>query len=519
MKLSKNIVVGAVCFSTCVLTAIPGASARTAPNAAASARKSSPTDPFIPPPGLLNVLVIVLDDVGTDQFKVYAVDPGPPPQCTLTQVSTTPTPTLDVLRATGILFTRAYANPVCSPTRACLMTGRHGMRTGVGAAIDVGTLAFTLPSSEVFLPELIRDNNTRAYARGAFGKWHLADPLSQDCHPAENGFETFQGTKGNLDDHFTWRKVTATGGSAGGCSSTLSETISPVGAPSETSWDAAVTERDAAAWINQQTRPFFAYVCFNPPHVPIEVPPTNLLSKKTRAKLASLGYETGERPGALRGDQTLIYHSEIEAIDREIFNLLLAIVTKLPSTMVIVVGDNGTPVEAIENLDLSDHVKRSVHELGVRVPMIVSGPLAWFHAGSTCRNLVNAVDVWRTVGNITGISNATIDSAIAATGKVNDSISFLGSIQNPAGTGLRAFAYSEAFANHTPPVVGSWLRGMTDGTYRYIRLRAGSGAFTEQLYNVLGDACELVDLTKPPHVLTAQEQAALAALSAAMNAL
>lgn len=518
MKLT-NTWIGAVVAAISILGATLNATVLPEPSAT-SKTSAIGGEPFLPPAGLLNVLVIVVDDVGTDQLKMYGVDQGPPPPCGLTQVNTTPTPTLDALRATGVMFTRAYVNPVCSPTRACLMTGRYGMRTGVGAAIDNGTLAFTLSSSELFLPELLRDYNSRSYARAAFGKWHMADPLSNDCHPAENGFELFQGTKGNLEDHYNWRKVTAVGGGTSGCTSTISAVVSPgADAPSDASWAAAVTQRDAATWINQQNRPFFAYVCFNAPHVPIQVPPTNNVSKKTRAKLASLGYETAERPGAIRGDQTFVYHTEVEAIDRQIGKLLVSIAPKLPFTMVIVIGDNGTAAEAIENVDLTDHVKRSVHELGVRVPLIISGPLAWFHAGDTCRNQVGGTDLWRTVANLTGISNATVDSAVAATGVVHDSVSFLNSIENPSVPGLRPFSYSEAFANRVPPVVGSWLRGMTDGTYRYSRIRAANGSISEQLYNLTTDECELVDLTKAPHVLTAAELTALNAMRAAMNAL
>jgi arylsulfatase A-like enzyme len=522
MELTMNMALTVACLSTSLISPRPNAAANAVAEPTAAAA-SAPAHLPPPPAGALNVLVIVLDDMGTDQLRMYGTDTGPPSICAQTQVNTTPTPTLELLRLTGVRFSRAYVNPLCSPTRAALLTGRYGMRTGVGAAIDRGTLNYTLPSTELLLPELIRDYNTRSYARAAFGKWHVADIDTQDAHAAENGFETYKGMKGNLTNHYTWRKVTASGGGATSIATSSSETVTPApGAPpGEETYDASVNRRDAAAWINAQTKPFFAYVCFNPPHLPFQVPPTTLLSKKTRAKLASLGYETGETPTpGNRADATLLYHAGIEAIDREIFELLLAIAHKLPRTMVVIVGDNGTPVESVEDVTLSGKVKRSLYEMGSRVPLLVNGPLVWLNAGKTCRRVVSGVDLWRTVANFTGISNATIDGAVAAHGGVNDSLSLYDLLLQPNGPGPRAFAYSELFPNGTPPIPAgvAWLRGMSDGNYRYMRRRVG-GNITEELYDLALDPCNLTNLLLPPHVLTPAESAARAAMSAAMDAL
>jgi arylsulfatase A-like enzyme len=524
MKLTKRLTLTAACLSTALIPPNSIASGP-APKGLAPAGPCAPADghPSVPPAGALNVLVIVLDDLGTDQLRMYGTDTGPPQNCAQTQVNTTPTPTLDVLKLTGVRFSRAYVNPLCSPTRAALLTGRYGMRTGVGAAIDRGTLNYTLPSTEMFLPELIRDYNTRSYARGAFGKWHVADIDTQDAHAAQNGFETYKGAKGNLTSHFTWRKVTANGGEATSIATSSSETVTPAPGtpPSEETYDASVNRRDAVTWINAQTKPFFAYVCFNPPHLPFQVPPTNLLSKKTQAKLASLGYETGESPApGVRTDATMLYHAGIEAIDREIFELLLAIAPKLPRTMIVIVGDNGTPVEGVEDVTLSGKVKRSLYEMGSRVPLLITGPLAWPNAGQTCRRVVSGVDLWRTVANFTGMSNSRVDNAIAAQGGVNDSLSLIDLLQNPQGPGPRTIAYSELFPNGTPPIPpgASWLRGMSDGNYRYMRRRV-AGTITEELYDLAADPCNLTNLLLPSHVLTPAESAARATMSAAMDAL
>ena len=70
-----------------------------------------------------NILIIIVDDLGVDAVGAYAEGAAPPP-----------TPSLDALAARGVLFRNAWANPVCSATRALIMTGRYSFRTGIGAA-------------------------------------------------------------------------------------------------------------------------------------------------------------------------------------------------------------------------------------------------------------------------------------------------------------------------------------------------------------------------------------------------
>ena len=95
-----------------------------------------------PPPG--NVLILVADDFGLDQMRVYGVASNPPP-----------TPNLDLLAASGVVFRNVWSQPTCSPTRATLQTGRYGFRTGIGATIDPFTGGPALPLSEVTLPEML----------------------------------------------------------------------------------------------------------------------------------------------------------------------------------------------------------------------------------------------------------------------------------------------------------------------------------------------------------------------------
>src|SRR5262245_52162050 len=68
-----------------------------------------------------NVLLLIADDLGVDQLAAYGIGANPPP-----------TPNLDQLIASGVLFQSAWSQPTCSPTRATIQTGRYGFRTGIG---------------------------------------------------------------------------------------------------------------------------------------------------------------------------------------------------------------------------------------------------------------------------------------------------------------------------------------------------------------------------------------------------
>lgn len=106
-----------------------------------------------------NVLLIIADDFGTDSQSLYNTTAG----------ATTPTPNINALAANGVRFTNAYSTPVCSPARACMITGRLGFRTGVGEVVSVAS-GNSLPSSELTLPEVITLNSGLGIQSACFGK-------------------------------------------------------------------------------------------------------------------------------------------------------------------------------------------------------------------------------------------------------------------------------------------------------------------------------------------------------------
>jgi len=496
-----------------------------------------------------NVVLIVLDDLGTDKLAFYTpeLEPGrDQPACgaepSLGEKAFPCTPMLQRLRDEGVLFKNAYTHPSCTPTRASILTGRYPFRTGMGVAVDdslaCGRTAGrpcsgpqALSDDELCLPELLRDApkaSTYEIARGAFGKWHMSYVLGDECHPIRSGFELFQGNMGNGNpshtgpDHFNWLFATAAEDGAGGCELlSLQRTADRRTCEANNTWDAAVTRRKARRWINAQIarrRPYFAYVSFNPPHGTQQVPPICDLSPETQGYLATLGLAaTGAKVssstlGTREERRLAIFNASVEALDKEIERLLDGLV----DTMVIVIGDNGTP-DRILDVAPSPYPtcrgKRTIYQLGVRVPMIVTGPLiAPEHQGTTAAGLVDSVDLYRTVANLLGVTDREVDAYIADREHPPklDSRSFLPLLIDPEGPSERRRAYAEVYypnmGDGGPFEPVTWLRMATNGQYKLVRKSYDmtwvdgepvTGTVIEELFHLASDPWEVDPICAP----------------------
>jgi arylsulfatase A-like enzyme len=433
-----------------------------------------------------NVLLIVLDDLGTEKLAFYGQSATHPP-----------TPNLATLRQQGILFTQAYASPVCSPSRAMLQTGRYAFRTGVGTNVS----AFTLSSEEVTLAEMLKAGfagSPIGYRCGAFGKWHLT--TSDREHPCANGYDEFVGPLANNANHFSWREITDTATGSATARWVGDEKHGPF---DTTTWDASVVRAAALEWIGRQSGPFFAYVAFNPPHAPLQVPPLELLSPATQARVAQEGYAAGDIVLASDPDDALVNDWMIEAVDAEVGRLLAGIAEETRKrTLVLVVGDNGTHAAVARPPLERDHAKGTVYQGGVRVPMLASG-YGVRGAPATCSGLVSLVDVWPTLAALTGAQVGAIDPGGDCGDGVLDGVSFQVLLANPSAAGLRARAFAQLFAPIgcyepdpvLPPTKSAHERALTDGRFKYLRrLPTPSGPYREEAYDLAADPYELNDL-------------------------
>jgi arylsulfatase A-like enzyme len=453
-----------------------------------------------------NVLLIVLDDLGTERLSFYGQS-----------TSHAPTPRLAELREQGILFTRAYANPLCAPSRAMIQTGRYTFRNGMGT--NPGD-QLTLNSEEVTIAEMLKagfSGSPIGYRCGAFGKWHLSTTDRE--HVCANGYDVFIGPMANNANHFFWRKVSDT--------STTTATGVLVGDEKHgpfdtTTYDASVVRAAAVDWIAQQSGPFFAHVAFNPPHGPFQVPPTSLLSPATQAQIALRGYKPGDTVPASGG---LVYDWMIEAIDTEIGRLLDGIPEEtLKLTTIFILGDNGTHAAAARPPLERDHAKGTVYEGGTRVPLLVTGR-GISAVSATCHGLVSAVDLWATIAALTSAQvGAAFPGGDCGDGTL-DSVSFRHLLSNPAAASQRGSAPVQLFAPlgcyEPDPLIPApkttHARGMTDGRFKYIRSwNAIAGAYGEEAYDLALDPYETLDLFPDLDLLSPADRAAVLALRDSM---
>jgi arylsulfatase A-like enzyme len=444
-------------------------------------------------PGRWSVLVVVLDDVGLDKLSLYPLG-----------TDTAHTPTLEALAAEGVTYTQAYAAPVCSPTRACLMSGRYAFRTGMGSNVR-SPAGYPLPDEEVGLGELAQEPLPIAYVSAAFGKWHLTHVTGDERHPVRAaGFGSFSGHMGNLGDddatvqdpgHFAWRKI-------GVKTTGYTETFLSAPPFDTTVFATSVQRAEVQAWIAVQERPFVAYWAPSAPHAPFQVPPHELLSADTIAGVPRGFAQPLPAPdGTVFDDdpevRRQVFHALIEGFDTELGLLLEGLGEKRAETVVVLFGDNGTPGQVMsEGFDPS-HGKGSIFQQSVQVPLVVAGPIV-DEPGRTCDALVHAVDVWAAVAELVGTRASSLPPDT-----VFDGTSFLDTVADADAPQRRTRVFCErfnpgGFDAEGAPDADLLQRCYLDGRYKYVFEREadgeGSGPVSERFYDIDADPLELVDL-------------------------
>lgn len=315
-----------------------------------------------------NILLVIADDYGIDSQPLYNTNPA---------ASFPPTPNIDALAARGVRFANAYAYSVCSPTRAAILTGRYGFRSGVTDVLDM-TGAQGIYTNEFTLPEVL----SPTLHCGSFGKWHLGgtatSPNSVGGWPQFSG--ALQGALGpNATNYFNWTKI----------SNGVTRMNHPVYATTD-------NVNDALTWLGAQgTNRWFLWLAFNAPHTPYHLPPTNLCPHY--AGLSGTAQSLQQNPRAY-------FEASVEAMDTEIGRLLANINTN--ETTVLFIGDNGTAGRVIQPPFVSGRAKDTLYEGGVRVPFIAAGPDI-VNPGRVSDAVVHVVDLFATILELAGVNAAT----------------------------------------------------------------------------------------------------------------
>ncbi len=298
------------------------------------------------------------------------------------------TPQLDRMAKEGRKLTSFYAAPVCSPSRAALMTGCYAKR-----ALPIPHVLFPadgigLSPNEITVAEVLK---SAGYATAIIGKWHLG--LASPNLPNERGFDFFHGFLGDMMDSYTTHLRHGTN-----YMRRNAEVIEPNGHATDlfTDWAVAYLREQAKA----KDQPFFLYLAYNAPHFPIEPPAEWLARVKARAPQLD---ESRAKNVAL-----------VEHLDDGIGRVLAALKENglEENTVVVFTSDNGGSLPHAQNNDPWRGGKQDHYDGGLRVPFMVRWP-AQIKAGSRSDYAGLNFDLFPTFLEIAGAKSAADLDAIS----------------------------------------------------------------------------------------------------------
>lgn len=316
-----------------------------------------------------NVVFILADDLGWADVGFHGSDIA--------------TPTLDALAETGAEFAQFYAQPMCTPTRAALMTGRYPFRYGLQTAVIPSGGLYGLPTDEYLLPEAL---TAAGYDTAIVGKWHLghADPA---FWPGARGFERSYGPLIGEIDHFEHESHGVPDWYRDG---------QPL---EEEGYDTALFAQAAVDVIeaHDPARPLFLYLAFTAPHTPYQAPQAYL-----------------DRYAAIPDPSRRAYAGQITAMDDAIGAVVAALDAKglRDDTLIVFASDNGGTRSKLfagegavsgelppDNGPFRDG-KGSVYEGGTRVVALANWPGRI--APGKVEPMVHVVDMFPTLAGLAG---------------------------------------------------------------------------------------------------------------------
>lgn len=333
-----------------------------------------------------NIVLILVDDLGWSDLGFMGSD-------------WYETPNVDQLAGEGIIYSNFYAaGPVCSPTRASILTGKNPARTGISTFLvtpekDAEHITHELQLSEFTIAEALKKNH---YVTGIFGKWHLG---YEQRHWASN--QGFDQAIGGTTSQNAW--------------GLLKPDSEPPLPQYEVSYFSPyhlthmengpkgeyITDRLTDETINfirtNKENQFFAFLSFHTVHTPLEAKPETI--EKYRKKFEQLGVlnHTDMENGSRKYQNLPEYAAMIEHMDQNVSKLLheLEDLGLMENTIVIFTSDNGGKGTVTSNLPLRG-AKHSLYEGGIRVPLIIRYP-GRIKAGQKSEVLISSDDLYPTL--------------------------------------------------------------------------------------------------------------------------
>ena len=321
-----------------------------------------------------NVIIILTDDQGSVDVNAYGA----------TDLTT---PCMDRLAAEGVRFTRFYSgSAVCSPSRACILTGMTPHSAGVPGNVSSIPGNKGMPVTKVTIAEILK---AEGYATAHIGKWHLG--YSEETMPLYQGFDYSFGHMGGCIDNYShffyWN---------GPNRHDLWENGKEIFREGEFFPD-LMYEKAEEFITENKNKPFFLYYAINVPHYPLQ--PTEQWRKH---------YENLEMP---RRDYAAFLSNADENIGK--LTMLLDDLELRDKTLIIFLSDHGHSYEARTfggggNAGPFRGGKTSLFEGGIRVPAIISWP-GRIPVGQVRKQICHSSDLLPTIASFCGIDNIPVD--------------------------------------------------------------------------------------------------------------
>lgn len=329
-----------------------------------------------------NIVVIIADDLGWGDVGYHG--------------SEIRTPNIDKLAKEGVELNRFYTTPICSPTRAGLLTGRYPDRYGLRNNVIRPWLDFGVDTTEVLLPEILEKVGYKN--RALVGKWHLGHSRGA-FHPMNRGFSYFYGHLNGAIGYFDFRREGQKDWHDG------------FKVSSDTGYTTDLITKKAVNLIEQyvgQGSPFFLQVAYNAPHSPLQA---------QRKYLDQYGFDAGKpRHNSWRGSGNTArqtYSAMVTNLDDGVGEILDALQKwKIgENTFVFFMSDNGAEPRHGGSSGMLRGEKHTEWEGGVRTPAVVRWPVG-FQGGWQLNEVTSYIDLFPTIVHL-------VDSDFSSSRKID----------------------------------------------------------------------------------------------------
>lgn len=392
-----------------------------------------------------NLLVILADDLG---YADVGFNGG----------KTIATPNLDGLAASGVTLTDFRVCPMCSPTRAGLLTGRWPLRFGMMRAVIPPWSTYGLPSQENTLPEALA--SAGYLRRGIIGKWHLGHARQQYL-PLANGFTRFVGCYNGAIDYFTHERE-------GECDWHHDDRT-----VREEGYSTDLIGAEAVRFIRESPRdePWMLYIPFNAPHSPFQAKKSDL-EKYPQFKLAN----------------RRAYAAMVDSMDQAIGRILAEVDAReeTNNTLVLFCSDNGgVPKSGSSNAPFRG-AKLTVYEGGTRVCAAIRWPAAGLSGGKRFAGRMGYIDVLPTL----------LAAADATAAEHVDGLNLLPALRGESSLPERPwFSYMHQDGDaHASVHLGHWKLVAHGNVFSDPAVDSVAPAPTLELYDLSTDIAETTDL-------------------------